>query len=98
MDYQWEIETLADCADGLDAANLRELIQTLRADGQSVLTGLVDALETNLNQQVEDGSLCPNCFNVLQVRMKTYHSNGWHEPPGSWEEVDGAYCGCGYKE
>ncbi len=97
VDYSWEVETLSDCANGLDAANLRELIQTLRADGKNVLAGLIVALETMLESMVDEG-LCPNCLSELVVKTKMCFSNGWDEPPGSWEEADGSEClECGYE-
>ena len=98
MDYQWSIETLADCANGLDAGNLRELIAELREDTLHVAMGVLAALEANLAERVERENLCPNCLTELQVKTKLHVSNNWDEPPGSWEEPDGEGCAeCGWE-
>ena len=50
-DYQWAIETLADCADGVDAANLRELIGELKGDPIYIMEQVARKMEAKLAEK-----------------------------------------------
>jgi len=97
--YAWEIETLADCADGLDANNLRELIEGLKVDPLYIMQQVIKCMEADLQEKIELNGLCPNCLAEMQVRFRTRVSHGGYEPSGNWMEACGSVCPeCGWEE
>ena len=97
----WTIETLADCADGLEsAADLKELIDGIEIDPLATIEAVRGKLEQELKRRVEMHNLCPECYQPGK-RTKTIrcYSNGWSEPAGSWDEPGGEFCEwCGWEE
>ncbi len=96
----WAVETLADCMTGLDAHNLHELIASIKDEPAGTIAAVLEKLETDLERRVEDEDLCPECYQPgKQHKTVRCFSDGWSEPPGSWDEPGGEYCSyCGWEE
>lgn len=90
--YAWAIETLSDCADSLNVRDLKELINDLKIDPLYIMQAVIRRMEADLQQRIEDDNLCPKCLVEMQTKYRTCVSNGWNEPPGSWEEPDRYVC------
>jgi len=69
--YHWTIETLSDCANGLDARNLKDFIDELKLDPLYIMEQVIRKMEADLKQRIKDDDLCPECCSKLE--------------PGKWE-------------
>ena len=96
----WTVETLADAMNGVDAVNLKELVDGIRENPAGVIEAVRGKLEQELERRIEMHNLCPECCwpgkRAKQIRC---YSNGWSEPAGSWDEPGGEFCEwCGWEE
>ena len=99
MYYEWVVGTIADCIDGLpELENKKALLDDCKKDPMYIMQRVTEIWEKEIEAQAEREGLCPECLTQLTLKIKTCHSNGWDEPPGSWDEAVGAVCGnCGWE-
>ena len=97
-DYSWDVETLADCGDGLDTYNLRELSLSVKRESLYIMQQVTKKWDKRIEDDIVENNLCPNCLTELVAKMKVHISNNWDEPGGSWEEPAGEGCPeCGWE-
>ena len=98
--YGWEISTLADCANGIEAQDLNVLIQVLKNDPIFIAEAVARKMEAELQRRVEEEELCPECFTKLDPGGIVTECVGYMGLAAAYQEfATFLECkSCGYRE